>query len=175
MRISVSQLLKKPAGTVRWHDLSADIRGIDDDLDIQELLTGRLKLLRTASGILVTGALQTASQLQCCRCLEPFSTPIRLEIEEEFHPSVDILTGAEVPVTEGEEEATTIDEHHILDLTEIVRQAIFLALPMRPLCKENCAGLCVQCGQNLNERQCECVTEAADARLEILKQLVKSE
>ncbi len=175
MRISVSQLLKKPAGAVRWHDLSADIRGIDDDLEIQDLLTGRLKLLRTASGILVTGVLQTVSQLQCCRCLEPFTAPIKLEIEEEFYPSVDIYTGAEVPVTERKEPATIIDEHHILDLTEIVRQAIFLALPMRPLCKETCAGLCVQCGQNLNEGQCECVTEEVDARFEILKQLLRSE
>ncbi len=171
MKINVAQLLKKPAGTVRWHDLSEDIKGIDDDLEIQDPLIGPLKMLRTTDGILVTAALRTVLELQCCRCLEPFSTPIELEIEEEFRPSVDIHTGAKLPLIEAGE-GTIIDEHHILDLAEIIRQAVFLALPMRALCKDNCAGLCPQCGQNLNKAQCDCVTEAVDPRLEILKQLL---
>ncbi len=172
MKINVAQLLKKPAGAVRWHDLSEDIRQIDDDLLIQDRLVGSVKMLRTTSGILVTAALRTVLELQCCRCLEPFSTPIELDIEEEFRPSVDIHSGAKLPVTAAEEEATIIDEHHVLDLAEIVRQATFLALPMRPLCKDDCAGLCARCGQNLNKGQCDCVTEAVDPRLEILKQLL---
>jgi uncharacterized protein len=171
MRINVAQLLKGPAGSVRWHDLSEDIERIDDSLEIQGLLTGRLKMLRTTNGILATAALRTLLGLQCCRCLEPFSTPIQLEIEEEFNPSVDIHTGAKLPVTKPEEEATVIDELHILDLTEIVRQAILLAQPMRPLCREDCAGLCTECGQNLNEGQCDCAAERVDPRWEILKQL----
>jgi uncharacterized protein len=172
MKINVAQLLKKPAGTVRWHDLSEDIRDIDDDLKIQDLLTGPLKMIRTTDGILVTAALRTVLDLECSRCLKPFSTPVELEIEEEFRPSVDIQTGAKLPVTERDQEATIIDEHHMLDLTEIVRQAIFLALPMHPLCQENCAGLCTQCGQDLSEGQCACPTEAVDPRLEILKELL---
>ncbi len=172
MRINVAQLLKKPAGTVQRHALSEDVRGIDDELEIQDLLTGSVKLLRTANGILVTASLRTALELQCCRCLEPFSTPIELQIEEEFHPSVDIYTGAKLPVIEPKEEGTIIDANHLLDLTEIVRQAIFLAVPMRPLCREACAGLCTQCGHNLSEGRCNCGTEAIDPRLEILKQLL---
>jgi uncharacterized protein len=172
MRTNVAQLLKKPAGTVRWHDLSEDIRGIDDELKIEDLLTGPLKMIRTTNGILVTGALRTVLELECSRCLEPVSMPIELEIEEEFRPSVDINTGATLPMTDDDEEATIIDKQHILDLTEVVRQAVFLALPMHPLCQENCAGLCVRCGQNLNEGQCDCIAEAADPRMEILKQLL---
>jgi uncharacterized protein len=172
MKINVAQLLKKPPGTVRWHDLSEDIRAIDADLKVQDLLTGDLKMLRTTNGILVTGTFRTALELECSRCLEPVSMPIELEIEEEFRPSVDIHTGATLPMTDDDDKATSIDEHHILNLTEVVRQAIFLTLPMHPLCQENCAGLCVQCGQNLNEGQCDCITEAVDPRLEILKQLL---
>jgi uncharacterized protein len=171
MRINVAQLLKEPAGSVRRHEVSEDIRGIDGNLEIQDLLTGRLRMLRTTDGILVTGALRTLLELQCCRCLEPCPVPIRFEVEEEFSPSVDIHTGAKLPVTKAEEEGTIIDEHHTLDLTEIVRQSILLAQPMLPLCAEDCCGLCAECGQNLNEGQCDCTTEAVDPRLEILKQL----
>ena len=152
--------------------MAEDIKGIDDELKIQDLLTGSLKMIRTTNGILVTGALHTVLELECCLCLEPIFMPVELDIEEEFRPSVDIQTGATLPVTDDDEEATTIDEHHILDLTEVVRQAVFLASPMHPLCRENCAGLCVQCGQNLNEGQCDCITEAVDPRMEILKQLL---
>jgi len=172
MQINVAQLLKDAAGTVRRYDLSEDIRGIDDELDIQDLLVGPLKMIRTTNGILATATLRTALELQCCRCLEPLSTPIELEIEEEFHPSVDIHTGAKLPIMDCEESATAIDEHHMLDLREIVRQAIFLALPMHPVCKEGCAGLCAQCGQDLSKGQCDCATETLDPRLEILKQLL---
>jgi len=67
MKINVAQLLKKPAGTVRWHDLSEDIKGIDDDLEIQDPLIGPLKMLRTTDGILVTAALRTVLELSSQR------------------------------------------------------------------------------------------------------------
>lgn len=171
MKINVAQLLKEPTGAVRRGNLSEDILGIDDDLEIKSLLTGPLKMIRTADGILVTASLRTALGLQCRRCLKPFSAPVELDIEEEFYPRVDILTGAKAPVTQTEEEATIIDEQHVLDLAEVVRQAIFVTLPMHPLCTEECAGLCSQCGQNLKDGRCECTTEVADPRFEILKQL----
>lgn len=172
MKINVAQLLKEPTGAVRRGNLSEDITGMDDDLEIKSLLTGPLKMIRTADSILVTASLRTALGLQCSRCLEPFSAPVELEIEEEFYPRVDIHTGAKIPVTQTEEEAAIIDEQHVLDLAEVVRQAIFLALPMHPLCTEDCAGLCSQCGQNFKDGPCECTAEVVDPRLEILKQLL---
>ncbi|NIN63766.1 MAG: hypothetical protein GTO63_03430 [Anaerolineae bacterium] len=172
IKINVAQLLKAPTGAVRRRDVSEDITGLDDELKIKSLLTGRLKLIRSSDSILVTASLQTVVELDCCRCLEPCTTPVELEIEEEFYPSVDIHTGAQLPVTQAEEEATIIDEQHVLDLTEVVRQAIFLALPMHPLCAQDCAGLCSQCGQNLNEGTCQCATDVTDPRLEILERLL---
>jgi uncharacterized protein len=172
MRINCAQLLKGPTGAARRLDLLEDISGIDDDLVILSPVTGPITLIRTADGILVTGSLVTDVELECRRCLEPFAAPVEMEIEEEFHPSVDIQTGAKIPVADTEEDATTIDEHHVLDLTEVVRQAIFLAIPMSPVCRADCAGLCPQCGQNLNEGQCDCVSEVVDPRLEVLKQLL---
>jgi uncharacterized protein len=172
LTINVAQLLKGPTGAVRRVDLSEDITGIDDELTIRSPLTGSLTLVRTAEGILVTASLEIELEVECSRCLDPFIVRVRPEIEEEFHPSVDIRTGVQLPVVDTEEDATTIDEHHNLDLTEVARQAIFLSLPMNGLCKQDCAGLCSLCGHNLNEEQCQCETDTVDPRLEVLKQLL---
>jgi uncharacterized protein len=173
MRINCAQLLKGRTGAARRLYLVEDITGIDDDLEIESPIRGPVNLIRTADGILVTASLTTDLALECRRCLEPFSATVELDLQEEFHPSVDISTGAKIPVADTEEDGTVIDEQHVLDMTEVVRQAIFLAVPISPLCKEECRGLCSMCGQNLNEGQCQCVAETVDPRLEVLKELLQ--
>ncbi|HJX38950.1 MAG TPA: DUF177 domain-containing protein [Anaerolineae bacterium] len=172
LRINVAQLLKGPTGAVRRLQLYDEIDDLDEDLIILAPLTGMVTLIRTADGILVTAPLRTVVELECSRCLEPFEGELKLEIEEEFEPSIDIHTGAKLPVRATEQDATIIDEHHILDLTEVVRQTIFLALPMSPACQLGCAGLCPVCGKNLNEGRCQCAADDTDPRLEVLRQLL---
>ena len=168
MRFNVAQLLKRATGSSRRYQMRESIEGIDPALIIREPLVGQIEMVRTADGILVRGELTTAVELQCDRCLEPFIQKVEFEIEEEFHPAMDMSTGAQPPC---DEEETHIDEHHILDLTELIRQSIFLALPMHPVCRPNCLGLCDRCGQNLNEGPCDCKEPMVDPRLEILKKL----
>ena len=60
-----------------------------------------------------------------------------------------------------------------LDLREAIRQNLLLALPMKALCRENCAGLCSQCGKDLNEGSCDCVFEVEDDRFKSLRQLLE--
>ena len=63
-----------------------------------------------------------------------------------------------------------IDEHHVLDLSEAVRQYALVVIPMKPVCREDCAGLCPGCGCNLNREQCNCPSQPADPRwLELTK------
>jgi uncharacterized protein len=168
MRFNVAQLLKRATGSSRRYQMREDIEDLDLELVIREPLVGQIEMVRTADGILVRGELATAVELQCDRCLEPFIQKIEFKIEEEFHPAIDMSTGAQLPY---DEEETQIDEHHILDLTELMRQSIFLALPMHPVCRLNCPGLCAQCGKNLNEGPCDCEESMVDPRLEILKKL----
>jgi uncharacterized protein len=99
--------------------------------------------------------------------------PARFAIEEEFTPTIDIVTGAKLPLSGEEEVATRIDAHHILDLTEVIRQDLLLALPMYPVCRSKCKGLCPHCGQNWNEGACECSLEEIDPRLAVLRQLLE--
>jgi len=168
MRFNVAQLLKKATGSSRRYQVREGIEGIDPGLIIREPLVGQIEMVRTADGILVRGELITALELQCDRCLEPFIQKVGFEIEEEFHPAIDMSTGGKLPCDEAE---TRIDEHHILDLTELIRQSIFLTLPMHPLCRLDCPGLCDRCGQNLNEGPCDCKESIVDPRLEMLKEL----
>jgi uncharacterized protein len=171
MQYNVSQLLKAHSGVSRRYEVEADIEGLDEELKPRDLLRGEVQLMRTSQGILVTGHLHTVVELTCDRCLEPFTVPVEIDLEEEFRPTVDIGTGASLPVVAEEDGAGLINGHHILDLTEVVRQALLLAIPMHPLCRPDCAGLCPECGQNLNEGSCQCQPRVEDLRWAALKEL----
>jgi len=90
-----------------------------------------------------------------------FNCALSLDIEEEYFPATDIHTGASLSLP-GEPGCFTIDEHHVLDLAEAIRQYAVLALPMKPLCHKDCAGLCAKCGHNLNRGACSCLTHEID-------------
>jgi uncharacterized protein len=169
---NVAELLKSEPGAQRTYDVEVDISGIDQDLVLTKALTGKVRLLRTDSGILATGRLQTEVRASCRRCLEPMTASVEIELEEEFQPSIDILTGATVSPADGEDDVTRIDEHHSLDLTEVVRQNLLLAAPTSPLCRPDCRGLCPTCGANLNEEPCSCQRKEEDPRLAVLSELL---
>lgn len=172
MRFNVAQLLKSAAGASREYDLDEDITGIDKDLDVVKPLRGKVKFLRTGDGILVTGHLQTEVSLHCGRCLAPVAVPVAIDLEEQFRPSIDLVTGQTVPAESDEEEATRTDARHILDLTEVVRQNLLLNVPMSALCSAECRGICPECGENLNEGSCKCQREEGDPRLAALRDLL---
>jgi len=172
VKFNVAQLLKSAAGDSREYDVHEDITGIDNDLDVTQPLVGKVKFIRTASGILVTGRFATVVRTSCRRCWKLVDVPIEIDLEEEFRPSVDILTGAVMAPREGEDAATRIDGHHILDVAEVVRQSLWLAMPVSSLCSPHCRGLCPHCGANLNEGPCGCQHEEGDPRLAALRELL---
>lgn len=117
-----------------------------------------IQFLRTNSGILVTGELSTVVQATCNRCLEPIVVPVRFEIEESFRPLTEVYTGRylrpdefEGSEADLEDAALLINEQHILNLSEVVRQSIWLALPMYPSCNWEGQGEC----PNLKQRMVE--------------------
>ena len=154
MRINVSQLMKAPIGSVRNYEGSevVDIAGGSC------LVQGEVRLTRTNQGILAKGRLHTGVEVTCSRCLGLFGCPLSLDIEEEYFPTTDVVSGNSLLLPE-EPRWFIIDEHHILDLTEAIRQYALLAIPMKPLCREDCAGLCPICGQDLNQGPCGCLPQ----------------
>jgi len=176
MRFNVAQLLKGPTGAERRYRLSEDIRHLDPDLHPVGPLEGTVTLMRTSQGILVSGELRTMLRLECDRCLEPCDVEVELELTEEFRPTIMINDVPIDPTPEDErDEALTIDEHHELDLTEVIRQALWLAVPMEALCRVDCAGLCPQCGGNRNLGECQCVGLVIDPRWAVLETFLESE
>jgi uncharacterized protein len=165
MQTNVAQLLKAPVGSIRTFSIDDNL----EDNGIEYHVKGELTLIRSTNSILVQGRLYTQTEMNCSRCLKPFTLKIPLKIEEEFFPTIDIITGMKLPEPE-DPGSFTIDEHHILDLTEAIRQYIVTAIPMKPLCREDCAGLCATCGKDLNLGKCDCHEEEIDPRwVELLK------
>ncbi len=172
IEFNVAQLLKAPIGARRDYELNDEISDLDADVRAVEPLTGKLRLTRTANGILATGQLHTVVTIDCRRCMESFTSPVDFQVEEEFLPSVDVLTGIGLAHADTEE-ALLIDERHVLDLTEVVRQYIILQREQYPLCDEACAGLCPMCGKNLNEGPCGCKDASGDPRWAGLRELLQ--
>jgi uncharacterized protein len=169
MEVNVSQQLKSPIGTVREYEVNekADILGIGVATPVE----GQVKLTRTHRGILVQGTLKSKVPVECSRCLKVFDYPLSFDIEEEYFPVIDVNSGSHLELPD-EPGSFTIDEHHILDLGEAIRQNALLAIPMKPLCKTDCAGLCASCGANLNKGKCDCEPDEIDPRWAKLAQLV---
>lgn len=180
MRYNVAQLLKAPTGATRDYVLDEPADALNGrlgvaDVRIRDRLRGEIHLMHTTDGILVTGQVHTVLEVRCDRCLERFELPVEVGIEESFRARIDLRSGAVLPPVPGEELETLIDEHHILDLTEVMRQDILLAVPMHPVCRPDCAGLCPECGQNRNEGACDCRVEAIDPRWAGLQPLLDEE
>lgn len=135
-----------------------------DEVRFQGPVQLRLKLANAGTRILVTGEVAGAVSLECARCAEAFDLPLTVEIDEEFLPS----TSPEVAEAGGfvwsDINVFDVDEDEI-ELNEILRQNVIAALPIQPLCTEACAGLCANCGENLNRATCSCAKTDLDPRL----------
>lgn len=162
MDMNVSQLLRESIGSTREYDIDnvIDITGEGKE---KNRVAGHCSLMRTQRSILVRCNLVTDIELSCSRCLNRFRQPLKVKFNEEFFPTLDLQTGEELPPPE-EASSFTIDEHHTLDLTEAIRQYLLIAVPMKPLCRPECAGICPTCGKNLNKGKCDCPSDNIDPR-----------
>ena len=128
---------------------------------------GSLTLMRTEMGVWVSAELDSESICACSRCLQEYRQPLRMTIEEESFPEQDLDAVDGAIVLDGNaatSDRVTVDENHILDLTEVVRQYAALNMPMKPVCRDDCKGMCLQCGADLNESACQCDDAPLDLR-----------
>ena len=171
MDYHVAQLLKEPIGSTRTFDL-AETATPAEESNWQEI-RGPVKLTRTSRGILVQADLEATYAEDCSRCVGPFTGTLEFQIEEEFYPTIDVYTGRSVTPPE-DLDGFPIDSNHIVDLRPAVRQGAWLARPIAPLCRSECAGLCAECGQDLNAGPCGCRPANDDPRWAALNQLLGS-
>lgn len=163
---NVVTLLQEPVGSTREYDIDDALR-IDG---VEQRVEGHVRFDRTPRGILVRARLTGEVGGECSRCLRPTTAPIDLTIEEEFIPTIDVATGVRVEAPEGEPDLYRINTHHELDLREPIAQYWAMAVPMAPLCREDCPGLCQTCGADLASGH-ECSEQPIDPRWSKLAQL----
>ena len=118
------------------------------------------------------GRVQTTLHVECGRCLEPLPVPVDGRFDLLYLPEA---AGPESDEQElaDEDVDTAYYRDGIIDLAELVREQLYLALPMKPLCREDCRGLCSVCGTNLNTGSCTCETAWKDPRLAPLAALAR--
>lgn len=110
--------------------------------------------------IVVNASIKTKLQLTCSRCLDTFIYPIDIDIEERFTNDIDL-----------QQDGTMFVEGDSLDITEIIENCIISTLPIKRLCKDDCKGLCPECGVNKNVENCSCLDYDVDVRLAKLREL----
>jgi DUF177 domain-containing protein len=160
LSVEISELLHKP-GTSKRLEFSEEVRGLGLDVGrVEPFLEFELRLDSLVEGILVSGQVRGAYAFDCIRCLRSFEQPFSVELGE-----VLAYEGQE-----GAEEGYQITADHA-HLEPVVRDAVVLAMPLHPLCRPDCKGLCPVCGSDLNTVDCGHKVERTDLRWEPLAQL----
>lgn len=134
--LNVAQLLKENVGGKRHVDVHLDELPLDDTTAARDV-SASVKLTRIVDGILVTGRISGTATLECVRCLQEFDAEYAGDIEAQYRPTIDIESGYPIEY-EDDGETFVIDDSHLLDLTDLLRQVSILTLPIRPVCGDDC-------------------------------------
>ncbi len=140
-----------------------------DDVALPGVVEGELVLSSTGRTVCLTGQVRTVVGLVCGACLTRFEQPLEAPVSEEFfRPG---HSGPEPQDLAPDDFLVPVESGDVIDVTEIVRQNLILALPIAPRCRENCRGLCPRCGADRNRIACGCAEEEPDPRLAPLRRL----
>ena len=141
-----------------------------DEFLILTPTTFQAEVRKDKEKVRLVGRVRTMLELTCSRCLDPFPLPVDAKFDILFLPA-----SANVGVAEGEVQeedvGVSVYKDDVIDLTEVMREQFYLAMPMKPLCREDCRGLCPVCGINRNRETCSCQPVWVDPRFEALRSL----
>ena len=172
VKIPVEDIKTSPTEIHFVEDIQELNRTLAHGSDAEYRLTSPLQVdithMRSGKDLIFTGAIAGQLVSQCGRCLEECVLPIRREFSLVLSPERTL--GREVELNADELSASFYSEDKV-DLSALVHEETFLALPSQPLCREDCRGLCPQCGTNLNLEPCECRPVWRDPRLAVLATL----
>jgi uncharacterized protein len=139
--------------------------------------SGRAELVEEHHGkhqvikdIRLRGRLSAGLESQCARCLDPVPQEIKRDFELLYRPLGADAGRDELSVTDAEAEIGYYQGDGLL-LEDVLREQVLLALPLKITCRQDCKGLCPQCGKNLNQEQCSCKSEVEDPRWAALKEV----
>jgi uncharacterized protein len=160
LKVNVGFLLAAGPGTNHESVFDVPTVKVADDLTVN-YVRGPIRLSRTAAGILVQGKLEAGITGECYRCLDAVTQNVTIPVEELFA----------YPASSTSE--FSVHEDASLDLAPLIRAEVMIATTNGLLCREDCKGLCPECGTNLNHSSCNCSMDMIDPRLAGLKQFLK--
>ena len=160
-RLNVGFIINAPIGYIRNFDFEFH-EYQDDDLIISEM-EGTVNIGRTPQGLLVQARFSGRTTLECVRCLENFEQQIAWNFTELFAFTEENVT----------ESGLLVPDDSQLELQDLIREFAILEYPIKPVCSEDCKGLCLECGQNLNQKDCGHRREI-DSPFSVLKDLLKN-
>lgn len=132
-------------------------------------VAGKLRL--SGAEVIVEGHLDSCVEVDCDRCLRPIELPVAADFELEYISGSDYEANRNVELTEDLMAISVFDGESI-DLDEIVKEQLLLAVPTRSICKEDCKGFCPTCGADKNAGECGCEAREVDPRWAALKDLM---
>jgi len=183
MQFDLRQLGRHKGGSLRDEHVDRTFQasefdasvGTDEEYKVAAPVHLEMDVHKDGEAYRATGRVATKLQLECGRCLEPFEIAVDSPFELRYVPLVEVPPagedGGEREVAE-DDLTTAFYKEDSIDLGELMHEQFVLALPMKPLCKESCKGLCVHCGANRNGETCACAPEWTDPRLAALKGLL---
>jgi uncharacterized protein len=144
--------------------------GREEEFRVSEPISLAFDIFKDKQQFRLVGTVKTILELPCSRCLEPYTLPVDQRFDLRYQPHA-LNTGEGEREIEEDDLTTAFYENDEIDLGQLMREQFYLALPMKPLCGDDCKGLCPVCGTNLNRATCDCNRSWDDPRLGALKEL----
>jgi uncharacterized protein len=143
---------------------------IEEEAVFLEPVHADMTIKKTGEEILIKGKIKTRLSVICSRCLAAFEFPIDSKFDLAYHPEEDDVLKEQL---EGEDIEKFFYSSQKIDLKEIILEQLNLSFPFKPLCSEDCQGLCPVCGKIIKNGECSCEREAPDPRLDKLKTFIR--
>ncbi|MEW5938115.1 MAG: YceD family protein [Chloroflexota bacterium] len=160
LKLNVGFIVNNEVGYSRDFPFDYETIRVAEDLELRDFV-GTARFSRTAQGLLLTGQFRAELDLQCARCLRDFAQTVQWDITELFAFNEKSLTDSELLVPEDAQ----------IDIAPFVRDYALTEIPINPVCKPDCKGLCPTCGQDLNQKDCGHRADQNDSPFASLKDL----
>ncbi len=147
-----------------------ELNPVDERVRLTGPASVKGKVRFSGNQVFVNGHIEARAQVECDRCLQRVEAPVSADFALEYITGTDYESSDVVELTEAEMLVSVFDGEAI-DVDEIVKEQILLAVPTRMLCREDCKGICPECGIDKNTGECQCVTDDIDPRWAALKNL----
>lgn len=165
--------IRQPETAVSRRYEPAAFEGRTNQFSVVAPVTLGLRVHKDRDRFRLVGTVSTELELTCSRCIEVFQLPIEANFDVRYLPQSE--NSGDEREAEEDDLSDAFYRDEVIDLGQLIDEQFYLALPMKPLCREDCKGLCARCGTNLNVATCDCQVRWEDPRLASLKALMNRE